>query len=78
MQGIRKPISELPNVLINKDNNCDVCEEDIFFDQNDSQWRMRIENSNYWDTYNDEFSYQYIEINFCYSCGKNYNKEANK
>ncbi|QJI52445.1 hypothetical protein [Psychrobacillus phage Perkons] len=53
-------------------NNCEVCEDKIFFSNRENKWLMRMENSN-WNDYVDGFDYDDIEINYCYECGRKYN-----
>ena len=50
---------------------CYVCEDLIFYNDQEDKWIMRIENSN-WDYYSDGFDYDDYEVNFCFECGKDY------
>lgn len=57
--------------------DCHVCQEEIFFDEKDKVWVVRIENSN-WNDYLDGFDYTDLAINFCYECGKDYGNSPNR
>lgn len=57
-----------------KINDCEVCNENIYFDGDQNKWIMRIENS-HWNTRSDGFDYDEYEVNFCYKCGNKYDKE---
>lgn len=51
--------------------NCEVCEEEIYYDRFNNEWNLRIVNSN-WSDFLDDFDYTEVKINFCYKCGKDY------
>jgi len=51
--------------------NCEVCEEDIYYDSFNKEWLLRVENSN-WSEGLDNFDYTELQVNFCYKCGKDY------
>jgi len=65
---------------MNKDSQilkeeCSVCEDDIFYSEENKKWYLRVEESG-WNHYLDGFNYQDIEINYCYRCGKDYRDES--
>jgi len=51
--------------------DCDACETEIFYDEWDKHWKMRVWNS-HWDDRIDDYDYTDIKIKYCYECGKKY------
>ncbi|AHZ10350.1 hypothetical protein FP73_gp038 [Bacillus phage Hoody T] len=56
--------------MVSEPKECTTCIEDIQLDGD--RWVLVVMTTT-WDYYNDGFSREYIEVNYCPECGKKLN-----